>query len=165
MAIQDILPFFQLAGQLALITGAGFAAYQLWVLERNRREQADLATLNSFNTNEFRHAFARINTLPLDATPEQVEKVGEDAATTVLMTFEMLGVLVYSKRLSIHTLNEAIGGFMRESWRRLEKWVGAKRLEIRSPRFGEWYQWLFEHLAVNPRRDRGAYEEFRAWKP
>lgn len=163
MAIQDLLPYFQIAGQVALIAGALFAGYQLWLLEHNRREQAELQTLNAFNTNEFRQAFAKIHALPVGASAEEARNV-EQEATTVLMTFEMLGVLVFNRRLSLHTVDEAIGGFMRESWRRLEKWVLAKRQELDSPRFGEWYQWLFEHLPVNARRERGAYETFRDWR-
>jgi hypothetical protein len=162
-----VLPYFQIAGQLAIVLGAVFALYQLWSLERNRKEQSDLQLLTSFNNNEFRDAFARIYDLPLSATPEDVRRAGPDvegAATTVLMTFEMLGVLVYNRHVSIQTLDEAIGGFLRESWRRLEPYVRWKRTQVESSRYGEWYQWLYEHSPTNKGREKGAYEVFRDWK-
>lgn len=166
MAAADVLPYFQLVGQVALVAGASFAGYQLWQLERNRRQAVDLQIVTGFNSHEFRTAFARIYELPLGASAEDVRSSEgmEQAATTVLMTFEMLGVLVYHRRVSLPTLDQAIGGFLRESWRRLEKWVTWKRHALPSPRFGEWYQWLFEHVPVNARREKGAYEVFRGWK-
>ncbi|MEA3190395.1 MAG: hypothetical protein QOD77_977 [Thermoplasmata archaeon] len=168
MAITDALPYFQLAGQLSLVVGAAFAFYQLLQVERSRKDSAALQTVTSFNTQEFRTAFAKVYTLPLGASAQQVRDAGrdmEDAATTVMMTFEMMGVLVHSRMVPIETVDQAIGGFLRESWRRLEPYVQWKRAEVQSVRWGEWYQWLYEHLATNPRRQVGAYEAFREWKP
>jgi len=164
--ITDYLPYFQLAGQISLVIGAVFAGYQLLQVERGRRQQTALQTVTSFNTQEFRDAFAKVYTLPLGASAQQVREAGvEGAATTIMMTFEMMGVLVHSRMVPIETVDQAIGGFARESWRRLEHYVQWKRKEVQSVRWGEWYQWLFEHLATNPRRQQGAYEAFREWKP
>lgn len=163
----DVLPYLQIAGQIALVFGALFAGYQLWSLDRNRKEQTDLQIVTSFNSHEFRSAFAKVYDLPLSASAEDVRRAGpemEQAATTVMMTFEMLGVLVYHRRVAITTLDDAIGGFLRESWRRLEKYVLARRTQIKSARYGEWYQWLYEHSPTNLGRERGAYEVFREWK-
>jgi hypothetical protein len=167
--LTEYLPYFQLAGQTSLVVGVLFAAYQLVQAERQRRESTSLNVVTSFNTLEFRTAFAKIYTLPLGATSQQVRDADrdmEDAATTVMMTFEMLGVLVYNRMVPMDTLDQAIGGFLRESWRRLEDYTKWKRAEVGSPRWGEWYQWLYEHLSViHPRRAEGAYEVFRDWKP
>lgn len=165
MGVPELLPYFQVAGQLGIVTGAFFAGYQLWRSEQQRLHAAALATVTSFNTQEFRSAFARIYSLPL-AAPAEAVRAGEmeDAATTVMMTFEMMGVLVHSRMVPIETVDQAIGGFARESWRRLQPYVEWKRKDVGSPRWGEWYQWLFEHLATNPRRSQGAYEAFRDWK-
>lgn len=168
MAIQDYLPFFQLAAQIGIVVGTVFAGYQIIMAERGRREQAAVQTVTAFNTQEFRAAFAKVYTLPLGASAAQVREAGrdmEEAAMTVMMTFEMMGVLVHSRMVPIETVDQAIGGFLRESWRRLEKYVVWKRGEVQSVRWGEWYQWLFEHLATNPRREKGAYEAFRDWQP
>jgi hypothetical protein len=167
LAASDVLPYFQLASATGIVVGALFAGYQLWRSEQQRKAAAALSTVTSFNTGEFRAAFAKVYTLPLGAEAKVVRDAGrdmEEAATTVMMTFEMIGVLVFNRMVPIETVDQAIGGFLRESWRRLEKYVDWKREEVGSPRWGEWYQWLFEHLAVNPRRAQGAYETFRDWK-
>lgn len=166
MTVPEILPYFQLAGQISLVVGALFAGYQLLQVERGRREQTAIQTVTSFNTQEFRDAFAKVYTLPLAATAQQVRDAGLDAAaTTVMMTFEMMGVLVHSRMVPVETVDQAIGGFARESWRRLEGYVQWKREQVGSLRWGEWYQWLFEQLAKNPRRTVAAYEAFREWQP
>lgn len=168
MQPSEILPYFQLVGQIALVVGAFFAGYQLYQDRVRRREQVSLQIVTSFSTQEFRNAFARVYALPLGAGAEDVREEGpemEAAATAVMMTFEMLGVLVYNRMVPIETLDQAIGGFLRESWRRLGAYVAWKRATLESARWGEWYEWLYDHLATDPRRERGAYEVFRAWQP
>ncbi|MHB8632665.1 MAG: DUF4760 domain-containing protein [Thermoplasmatota archaeon] len=167
MTVPEILPYFQLASSVGIVAGASFAGYQLWRSEQSRKHAASLATVTSFNTQEFRNAFATVYTIPLGASAEEVRAGGpemEAAATTVMMTFEMMGVLVFSRMVTIETVDQAVGGFARESWRRLENYVAWKRKEVGSVRWGEWYQWMVERLATHARRATGAYEAFRDWK-
>jgi hypothetical protein len=163
----ELLPYFQLVGQVALVVAAFVAVYQLLQLRQRRLHEAALQVITSLQTQAFRDAFNVVNELPLAATPEQVraDPRTETAAGTIMMTFETLGVLVHARIVPIELVDQVIGGFLRESWRRLEPYTMWKRKAIGSARWGEWYQWLFEHLAVNPRRQAGAYEVFREWKP
>ena len=168
MEPSDILPYFQLVGQVALVVGAAVAAYQLVQLRKQRREQAAIQVLTNLQSSEFREAYARIYALPVGASDAHVKEGGpelEEAATTVMMAFETLGVLVFNRIVPIDVVDQVIGGFLRESWRRLESYVLWKRRSLNAPRWGEWYQWLFEHLSMNPRRAEGAYETFKGWKP
>lgn len=164
---QDLLPYFQLVGQVALVVAAFVAVYQLLQLRQRRHHEAALQLITSLQTQGFRDAFNLVNELPLGATAEQVRQDPrvETAAGTIMMTFETIGVLVHSRIVPIELVDQVIGGFLRESWRRLEPYTVWKRKAIGSARWGEWYQWLYEHLAVNPRRQAGAYEVFRDWKP
>lgn len=164
----EILPYFQVVGQVALVVGAAVAFYQLVQLRRGRQTEAAIQVITSLQTQEFREAFSLVNDLPVGATADQVRAGGprfESAAATIMMTFETLGVLVHNRIVPIDLVDQVIGGFLRESWRRLEGYVLWKRQAIGQARWGEWYQWLFEHLAQNPRRAVGAYEAFRDWKP
>lgn len=163
---RELLVYFQLVGQVSLVVAAFVAVYQLLQLRQRRHHDAALQVITSLQTQAFRDAFARVNELPLGAAVDQVRADArmEEAAGTVMMTFETLGVLVHSRVVPIDLVDHAIGGFLRESWRRLEPYVKWKRAAIGSARWGEWYQWLFEHLATNPRRQQGAYEMFRDWK-
>ncbi|HJQ93794.1 MAG TPA: hypothetical protein VJ874_05870 [Candidatus Thermoplasmatota archaeon] len=164
----ELLPYFQLVGQVALLVGALVAVYQLVQLRRGRHQEAALQVITGLNTPEFRKAFTLVNELPIGAKAEVVRDTGhemETAAATVMMTFETLGVLVHNRVVPIDLVDQVIGGFLRESWRRLEGYVAWKRGAIGYARWGEWYQWLFEHLAQNPRRAEGAYTAFKDWKP
>jgi hypothetical protein len=164
----ELLPYFQLVGQVALVIGALVAVYQLVQLRQSQKQDAALRVITGLNTQEFRHAFALVNELPLGAKADAVRAAGpemENAAGTVMMTFETLGVLVHNRVVPIDLVDQVIGGFLRESWRRLEGYVLWKRSAIGYARWGEWYQWLFEHLAQNPRRAEGAYTAFKDWKP
>lgn len=164
----EALPYFQLLGQVALVVGAAVAVYQLIQLRQSQRQEAALRVVTGLNTPEFRAAFNAINELPLGAKAGQVRDAGpaiEAAAGTVMMTFETLGVLVHNRVVPLDVVDQVIGGFLRESWRRLEDYVKWKRQAIGYARWGEWYQWLFERVATDHRRAVGAYEAFRAWKP
>ncbi len=162
-----LLPYFQLVGQVALVVAAGVAVYQLMQLRARKKEEGALQVLTNLQSTEFRRAYARVYALPVGASSVQVREGGpelEEAATTVMMAFETLGVMVYNRIVPLDVVDQVIGGFLRESWRRLEDYTKWKRGELAAPRWGEWYQWLFEHLAVNPRRAEGAYTAFREWK-
>lgn len=168
MDAAHLLPSFQLVGQVALVVGAAIAVYQIIQVRQTNRQAAALQVITGLNTQEFRAAFNAVNDLPIGATAQQVRDAGpglEAAAGTVMMTFETLGVLVHARVVPIDLVDQVIGGFLRESWRRLEGYVRWKRHAIGYARWGEWYQWLFEHLAQNPRRAEGAYEAFKEWEP
>ncbi len=164
----ELLPYFQLASQSALVIAAGFAAYQFLLLRRQREENNALTVLTRLQDGEFRAAYTRVWELPLEAPPETVREGGpevQDAIETVAMTFESLGVMVYNRIVPIDVVDQVIGGFLRESWRRAQPFILWKREQVGSRRYAEWYQWLAEHLAVETRRSRGAYDVFRKWRP
>lgn len=166
--IAEVLPYMQLFAQLALVAGAFFAGYQLIMHRRERDEHAALEVLTRLQSSEFRRAFGHIWSLPLGATPQDVKEGGteiEEAVNTVVMTFETMGVMVHNRIVPIDMVDQVIGGFLRESWRRLEPFVQARRKERETRRYAEWYQWLFEHLDRGHRRGVGAYEAFRDWRP
>jgi hypothetical protein len=167
MAVPDILPYFQLVAQIALVFGAIFAGYQFLLHRRERVDQGALEVLARLQDAAFRTAYAKVWTLPLDADPQMIrdDPGMEEAVDTVAMTFEVLGVMVHNRMVPLEVVDQAIGGFLRESWRRTRQYVLWKRGDVGSRRLAEWYQWLAEHLAVETRRSLGAYEAFKEWRP
>lgn len=168
MALPDYLPYIQFFGQIALISAAAFAGYQLLMHRQDRNEARALEVLEHVQSPEFRQAYARVWRLPLDATAADVKNAGqemEDAVDTIMMSFESLGIMVHNRIVPLDLVDQVIGGFLRESWRRTQGYIKAKRSELGSRRLGEWYQWLAEHLAVETRRSAGAYDVFRDWEP
>lgn len=168
MDIPSYLPYIQFFGQLALIAAASFAGYQLIVHRKERHEAMALEVLTQLQSPEFRQAYARVWTLPLDATADQVKGTGKemlDAIDCVAMTFESLGVMVHNRIVPVELVDQVIGGFLRESWRRVRAYVFVRRQEVGSKRLAEWYQWLAERMAVQTRRSDGAYHAFKDWQP
>ncbi len=168
VTLPELLPYIQFFGQIALIAAATTAVYQLVMHRRDRSEANALSVLTALQSPEFRHAYGLVWTLPLDASAKEVRSYGkemEDAVECVMMTFETLGVMVHNRLVPIELVDQVIGGFLRESWRRTRHYVWARRKEVGSRRLAEWFQWLAEHLAVKTRRSRGAYDAFKDWKP
>lgn len=166
--IAQYLPTIQVFGQIALIAGATFAGYQFLLHRKEVAEAAALRVLSQFQDGEFRAAYTKVWDLPLDATADNVRGAGkemEDAVECVAMMFESVGVMVHNRIVPIELVDQVIGGFLRESWRRTRSYIEWKRQDVNSKRVGEWYQWLAERLAVDHRRSQGAYVAFKDWKP
>lgn len=167
-SVVELLPYFQLVSQTALVMAAGFAGYQFLLHRREREENNALTVLTRLQDAEFRNAYTQIWELPLEASVDAVMKRGksmEDAIEVIAMTFESLGVMVHNRIVPIDQVDQVIGGFLRESWRRTGPYILWKRKQVGSKRYAEWYQWLAEHVAVQTRRSRGAYDIFKRWKP
>ncbi len=164
----DLLPYFQLVSQTALVFGAIFAGYQFMLHRKELSDTASLQVLTQLQSPEFQHAYTQVWELPVDATPAQWREAGqsyEEAAETVAMTFETLGVMVHSRMVPLDVVDQVIGGFLRESWRRTHLYFEAKRERLENPRIAEWYQWLAERVDVKTRRRLdGAYVAFKGWK-
>ncbi len=167
MSIPELLPYAQFLAQISLVVGAFFAGYQFLHARRERDDHAALEVLNDLQSTEFRAAYQQIWMLPLAAPPEDVrgDVATEDAAGCVAMTFETLGIMVHNRIVPLDTVDQVIGGFLRESWRRLEPYIMDQRAKLGAPRYAEWYQWLAERVEVRrKRRTVGAYEAFSTWR-
>ncbi len=169
-SIPEMLPYIQFVGQVALIAAASFAGTQFLLARRQRDDHNALQVLSRLASPEFRIAYARVRTLPVDATPDQIREQGpdmEEAVDVVAMTVESLGVMVHNRMVPLDVVDQAIGGFLRESWRRLRSTVEWQREVYNAPRLSEWYQWLAERIIDRrgPRRTIPAYEAFRHWRP
>jgi hypothetical protein len=168
MNVLETLTYLQLLGQVALIAGALFAGYQFLLHRRERDEHAALEMLTSLQTPEFRSAYAKIWTLPLGASPDTLREHDDEmkeAVATVALTFESLGVMVHNRIVRLDAVDQIIGGFLRESWRRLEPFLLTQRKQLEAPRYAEWYQWLALQVEVRrKRRTVPAYEAFKNWK-
>ena len=143
MDIAQYLPTIQVFGQVALIAGAGFAGYQFLLHRRDRDEQNAIQVLTRLTSSEFRQAYAKVWELPLGATAQDVLDGGDEmraAVDNVAMTFEMMGIMVHKRMVPIDTVDQVIGGFLRESWRRLAPYIKLQREQYRNRRIAEWYQ-------------------------
>lgn len=166
MSIPELLPYVQFFAQVGLVIAAIVALLQFQTHRGDRSDRNTLDILTRLQTPQFRAAYAQIWELPIGATHEQVvEAEAEAAADQVAMTFETLGLMVHKRMVDLEMVDRITGGFLRESWRRLGPYFQEKRTRLHNRRIAEWFQWLAEHLSVDERRQLGAYEAFRKWKP
>jgi hypothetical protein len=141
-----------LATTLAVVIGVVFGLVELRRAVRDRRDQAAFDVVRTVQTQDVRRAVGRILTLPDDADPEVVRGDPQllEAALAVDSACEMWGSMVFEDVVDLHTLDRMVGGWIRGTWRRLNRWVQAERIDSRNPNVGEWWQWVFERLQANP---------------
>lgn len=157
-----------MATAIAVLVALAFGVRQLRDNERQRRDAAAFAMIETWSDPEALRALDIVYALPDAADPAAVEEANASGAVSaVYMRMELLGIMVHGRILSLGLANEWAGGGVRVSWRKLRPWIEAKREQAASERPGEWFHWLTERLAEHSARDEkvGAHTAHRAWKP
>jgi hypothetical protein len=156
---------------VALTAGVLFGAYQLVELRRQRRREAVLGLVRSFQSRDFTAALGRINTLPDDADPKRIPRLlgpdGRDDVFLVGLTWESLGVLVFRREIDLGTVDDFFSGAISLSWRKLRVFVEGDRRNLGRETVWEWFQWLAERMAERERRETPvpAHVLHRDWRP
>lgn len=148
----DLSSALNLVTTLAVVLGVIFALVQLRQATRIRRDQAAVDIVRTVQTQEVRLAVAIILKLPDNVDPETIrnDPVLLKAALAVDSACEMWGCMVYESVVDHRMLDRMVGGWVRGTWRRLGRWVEAERAETHNPNVGEWWQWLYETIEVDP---------------
>ncbi|MSP55704.1 MAG: hypothetical protein EXR69_08905 [Myxococcales bacterium] len=119
-------------------------------------------------TAEFTRSVRDVMQLPDHADPLLVSEDPEVGAAVLSLShvFECLGVLVFHRIVSLHLVDDLMGGYVRQSWRRVRPHVEVRRKEM-GVSYGEWMQWLAERLDEHPSpgKSDGAYAAHRKWRP
>jgi hypothetical protein len=139
-----------LVNAVALTFGVIFAAYQLVELRRQRRRDATLGLVRSYQSADFTAALGRINTLPDDADADTIRRVlgpnGRDQVFLVGLTWESLGVLAFRREIDLDTVDDFFSGAIMLSWRKLHVFVEQDRVDLERATVWEWFQWLAERM-------------------
>src|ERR1700744_5052126 len=143
MSWADVLDILNAA---ALSIGAFFAAFQLADLRRQRRREAVLALVRSFQSADFTSALRQINSLPDGADRATIRELlgptGEDQVFLVGLTWESLGVLVFRHEVDLQTMDDFFSGAIIVSGRKLSTFVEEDRASLQRETAWEWFQWL-----------------------
>ena len=157
MDLNTIANYAEIVGATAVIFAIGFAIMEFRQLRYQRRENASLEMIRSWQSPEYVKAIFEILQLEDHIAPERLRALSsehERMAFQVSMTFEPLGVMAYRGTIPVDILNELMGGVVCTSWRKLDRWTEAFR-EF-NPRAFEWYQWLAIQLEAMPNPDLGS---------
>jgi hypothetical protein len=142
-----------LINAVAVTAGVVFAAAQIRDYRRQRRRDAMLELVRSFQSPDFTRAIRRINSLPEGATRRQIqESGGEDDIFLAALTWESLGVLLFRREIDIDLMDDFFSGAIVISWRKLEAFVEQDRRELARETVWEWFQWLAERMMEHEKR-------------
>jgi hypothetical protein len=139
----------------AVTVGVVFAASQLTDLRRQRRRDAMLALVRSFQSADFTTALRRVNSLPDGADRAAITAAlgpdGEDQIFLVGLTWESLGVLVFRREVTLDLIDDFFSGAIVLSWRKLHTYVEEDRRDLDRETVWEWFQWLYDRMAERER--------------
>jgi hypothetical protein len=140
---------FQVVETIAVVIGVGFAILQIRQYTRNRKREAAIELLHSFQTPSFAKALNLVYNLPDSMSKEQVEeRLGDEfhLVYALMTTWESLGILVYMGEIDLDMIDDFFSGPIMISWRKLEGHIKGERSLLGRDTIEEWFQWLTERL-------------------
>jgi hypothetical protein len=154
----------------AVAAGVVFAVTQLRDYRKQRRREAMLELIRSFQNPAFARSLHRINSLPDGANlPAILERLGPDAMDDVFLvglTWESLGVLVYRREITIELVEAFYSGMLTITWRKLHRFAEEDRQYLQRDTVWEWFQWLAERMKERELRSPAvpAHLAHRNWR-
>jgi hypothetical protein len=166
----DISTIANLINAVAVTAGVIFAAAQIKDYRRQRRRDAMLELVRSFQSPPFTRALHRINSLPDGADRQKIREVlgdeGEDDVFLVGLTWESLGVLAFRREVTLDLMADFFSGAIVISWRKLHLFVEEDRRSLKRETVWEWFQWLAERMIEREKKTppNPAHIAHRDWK-
>ena len=168
MTIATLVQIAQILGPTAVAIGVIFGVIQIRIIERQRREQAAVVIVHSFQSGDFNRAVRQVWAIPPGTTAEELRnspKDVEEAAVFIGTTLETIGVLVHRRVVPIDLVDDLMGDAIVNFWPRLKDWIEAMRREQSRESVYEWFQWLVDRLAERERRrTTGAHVRYAEWR-
>ena len=147
MSIEAI---FQAVEAVAVVIAVGFAIVQVRQYRREKRREAALELLHSFQTPQFAKALNIVFNLPDGLSKDEIETtVGDDfhLVYALMTTWESLGILVFRGEVDLDLVDDFFSGPIKISWQKLQGHVMGERSMLERDTIEEWFQWLTERLA------------------
>jgi hypothetical protein len=166
----DISTIANLLNALAVTAGVIFAAAQIKDYRRQRRRDAMLELVRSFQSPPFTRALHRVNSLPDGADLQNIREIlgpeGEDDVFLVGLTWESLGVLAFRREITLDLMGDFFSGAIVISWRKLHVFVEEDRRSLKRETVWEWFQWLAERMIEREKKTppNPAHIAHRDWK-
>jgi hypothetical protein len=146
----DISTLANLINAFAVTAGVIFAAVQIRYYRQQRRREAMLELVKSFQSPAFTSALRRVLSLPDGADAKKIHEVlgpeGEDAVYMVSLTWESLGLLVFRREVTLDLVGDFFSGPIISSWQKLSRYIADLRREARRETYFEWVEWLAERM-------------------
>jgi len=159
-----------IVGGLAVVSAVIFAAIQIRQLQRQRRDSAAIELMRILQAPRFVEAFLTLGRVPNGISAKKLRDMGreyEEAAMSMVNTYETVGLLVFRNTVSFQTVREVSGGILVALWGKLHVWASDVRREQKNERFAEWFQWLVERIGEQEAKapTEPAYKRSTSWRP
>ena len=164
----ELATLANLASAVAVIVTVIFGSLQVQHMAKTRALFTAAEVVRAMLTQEFAHSVRLVLTLPDHADPALIYKNEEMSAAVLSLghVFESLGVLVFHRVIPLHLVDDLMGGYVRQSWRKLRPYVEHRRKDL-GVSYGEWMHWLADRMEQfpSPGKQEGANFSHRDWKP
>jgi hypothetical protein len=159
----------QIVEAFAVVVGVGFAIIQVKQFKLNKRREAALVLLHSFQTPSFAKALNLVYKLPDGLSKRQIEdQLGDDfhLVYALMTTWESLGILVYRGEIDLDMIDDFFSGPILISWNKLKGHIIEERSLLGRDTIEEWFQWLMERLLEQELKEPAipAYIAHKKWK-
>jgi hypothetical protein len=167
----DISTIANVATAITVLTGVVFGWFEVRHFRREREERAAFELLHTMLTSAWLRSAVVVDTLPDNVAPEILEADAKmlDAAHSIGLILEAVGYAVYARIVPLKMVDDMMGGIVRVTWRKMERYVMHDRARSGSQKGWEWFQWLYVQLERHSRSKTslrlGAFDALRDWKP
>ena len=158
----------EIIGASTIVTGVVFGWIQLRHYRIQQRDAVAAELMRTFYSRDLAAAIALIQKVPDGVSLAQLRDTGpeyEEAAVTVCMSFETMGLLVFKRIAALDMVNDLAGGIITTMNRRLARYQQELREEQSQPSWGEWFEWLGHQVSRVKTEQEPAHVRFRSWRP
>jgi hypothetical protein len=167
----DISTIANVATAITVLTGVIFGWFEVRHFRREREERAAFYLLQTMLTSEWLRSAVTVDTLPDNVAPDVLEADEKMlvAAQSIGLILEAIGYAVYARIVPLSMVDDLIGGIVRVTWRKMERYVMHDRARSGSQKGWEWFQWLHLQLERHGKSKTslrlGAFQAHRDWRP
>ena len=158
----------ELIGAGSIVTGLIVGWVQIRHLRRQQRDAVAINLAQTFYSRDLARSIALLQQLPDGITLAQLRERGdkyEQAAITVVTSFETMGLLVYKRIAPMDLVMDLAGGIVSTMCKKLRHWQEELREEQQQPSWGEWFEWLGDQSLKSKSVSEPAHIKHRNWKP
>lgn len=158
-----------LVSAITVLTAVTLGSLQIRQMSKTRALFTSTELVHAMLTPDFTRSVRIVIALPDHADPALIANNPENLSAVLQLShvFESIGVLVYHRILPLHLVDDLMGGYVRQVWRKVRPHVEVRRREMDTVSYAEWMQWLAERMDEHPSPGKtlGAHVAHRKWRP
>ena len=158
----------ELIGAGSIVTGLIVGWIQLRHLRRQQRDVVAINLAQTFYSRDLARSIALLQHLPDGISLAQLRERGDDyeqAAITVVTSFETMGLLVFKRIAPMDLVMDLAGGIVSTMFKKLRHWLEELREEQQQPSWGEWFERLGDQSLKIKSASEPAHIKYRNWIP